>query len=327
VREFAEDGCPQLAAAIAYHALFSLLPLVLVLAGVFSLVVNVTGTRADIVDLIVRRLPLSAGGSEQLRALLEGATGSLSTLGLLGLLGVIYGSSGMMASIRAALNRAWDVRDARPFLRGKLVDLGLVAGVALLALISIALSLGARAFAAAMGAFAGNTGAQWVEWLAGVVVPLVLAFLASLLLYRFVPARRVRLRDAAAAALLAGIALMIGQSLFALYVRHFRDFNAIYGAAGAVMGFMLFVYLSALILLAGAELASELPRMRAEFTPPEGEAGSLPEQARRFIRGLGDARSHPRGAARAGRARPAARLKGTDAARAAAPTPSLDPPA
>jgi membrane protein len=134
VAEFLEDDCGHLAAAIAYRVLFSLFPLAIVLAGVFGIVVNVTGTRADVVDLIVRQAPLSHNGDRRLRDLLEGATSSRSAFGLLGIVGIVYAASGMMAAIRTALNRAWDVDEPRPFLKGKLVDVGLILAVGLAAL-------------------------------------------------------------------------------------------------------------------------------------------------------------------------------------------------
>ena len=110
--------------------LFSIFPLAIVLTGILGIVVQLTGLQADLVDTIVRNVPVSASGEEQLRSLLEGATSSYSALGLLGVLGLVWAASGMMAAVRVALNAAWDVDEARPFLKGKLIDVGLVFMVA-----------------------------------------------------------------------------------------------------------------------------------------------------------------------------------------------------
>jgi uncharacterized BrkB/YihY/UPF0761 family membrane protein len=103
--EFLDDHCPRLAAAIAYHVLFPLFPLAIMLAGVFGIVVHATGARAAVVDAIVRNVPLSSRGDRRLRGLLHGVTGNLSALGPVGVVGLVYAGSGMMAAIRSRSTR------------------------------------------------------------------------------------------------------------------------------------------------------------------------------------------------------------------------------
>jgi membrane protein len=283
--EFADDRCPQLAASIAYHVLFSLFPLAIVAAGATSLVVHATGSRAALVDSIVRNVPLSASGDEQLRHLLLGATSKTAGLGLLGAVGLVYSASGMMAALRVALNAAWDVEDVRPFLKGKLIDLGLVFLVATLAFGSLGLTIALR-FADRRAS--GVPGAGSAAWAVSVAVPLVVGFTVVLFLYRVVPAAEVRLGDAWPAALLVSVLLVAAENLFALYVGHFADYNAVYGSLGAIIAFMFFVYLASELFLLGAEAASEWPRVRAEFARGEvPQAGApLGEQVRGALRGL-----------------------------------------
>jgi membrane protein len=280
--EFRDDHCPQLAASISYHVLFSLFPLAIVLAGVSGIVLNATGSQQDTVDTIVRAVPLSADGSDQLRQLLLGATGNLSALGLLGLVGLVYSASGMMAAIRTALNAAWDVDEARPYLRGKAVDVALVFFVAALSLVSLGVTVALHVI--------GGGG-----WLAvTVLVPFVLSFGIVLLLYRTVPAVEVRLGEAWPGALFVAAAFTALENLFAVYVRHFGNYNAVYGSLGAVITFMFFVYLSAELFLLGAEVASEWPRVRRSLAsgerdgPRPGPAPRqpLPRQARDALTGL-----------------------------------------
>jgi membrane protein len=276
--EFADDGCPQLAASIAYHVLFSLFPLAIVVAGVTGIVLNATGSRATVVDTIVSNVPLSRSGDDQLRTLLLGATGHLSAVGLVGLVGLAYSGSGMMAALRAALNGAWDVEQTRPFLRGKLVDLGLVALVAPFGLASLGLTVALR--------FIGDgSGISWAPSLLG---PVVLAFGVVLFLFRVVPAADVRVGDAWLPALCVATAFMAGENLFALYVGHFGHYNAVYGSLGAVIAFMFFVYLTSEVFLLGAEAAAEWPRVRRSLERGEvDEPGSpLGPQLKRAALGL-----------------------------------------
>jgi membrane protein len=95
-REFLDDHCPQLAAGISYHVLFSIFPLAVVLTAVFAIVVRAQGVRADVVDTIVSAVPPSGSGAHSVRSLLDGATGGASAVGLVGLLGLAYAASGMM---------------------------------------------------------------------------------------------------------------------------------------------------------------------------------------------------------------------------------------
>jgi membrane protein len=277
--EFLDDHCPQLAAAIAYHVLFSLFPLAIVLAGIFGIVVHTTGVQADVVDAIVRNVPLSADGSDRLRRLLQQSTGGLSALGLLGIVGLVNAASGMMASIRLALNEAWDVVEYRPFLRGKLIDVGLVFGTALVAAASLALTIGARTV--------GELGGGWATWILGVLVPLAVSFGILLFLYRTIPAAEVALADAWPGALFAACGFVLTENLFAVYVDNFANYNAIYGSLGAVIAFMFFVYLSSMVFLLGAEVASELPRVRRTLGRGDDEEGPpVATQAREILKGL-----------------------------------------
>jgi membrane protein len=280
--EFADDGCSQLAASIAYHVLFSIFPLAIVLAALSGLVLNATGSQATVVDTIVRNVPLSESGDDQLRTLLLGATGNLSAVGLVGIVGLLYSASGMMAALRAALNGAWDVEQRRPYLRGKLVDVGLVFLVALVAIASLGLTIALR--------FVGtDSGASWAPSLLG---PLVLAFGVVLFLFRVVPAADVRVHDAWAPALFVAATFTAAENLFALYVGHFGRYNAVYGSLGAVIAFMFFVYLVSQVFLLGAEAAAEWPRVRASLAGGEADEPGRP-LAGRLRQGVAGLWRHP----------------------------------
>ncbi len=186
-----------------------------------------------------------------------------------------------------ALNEAWDVDEVRPFLRGKLIDIGLVAVVATLALGSLGLTLALR-FAGRHASASGVPGLGWASWVVGIGVPLVVGFAVVLFLYRVVPAAEVRLRDAWPAALLVAVLLVLAENLFAVYVGNFANYNAVYGSLGAVIAFMFFVYLASELFLLGAEVASEWPRVRASLArgePPQ-DGPPLGEQVRDALRGL-----------------------------------------
>ena len=288
VAEYVDGRGPQLAASVAYHVLFSIFPLGIVLTGVFGLVVHVTGVQADVVDVVVRNVPLSASGERRLRRLLEGVTGGHSALGLFGVAGLVWAASGMMTAVRVALNAAWDVEEARPFLRGKLIDVGLVFLVALGALATIVATVAVRAASGAAGSSLGlDLSSGWAGWVLGVLFPLLTAFVTVFLLYRLIPAAEIAVSPTWQVA--AGVAVVfVGfENLFALYVRGFANYNAVYGSLGAVIAFMLFVYLTSSMFLLGAEFASEWPRLRRAYELGEVEEGPpFLAQLQQFARGL-----------------------------------------
>lgn len=222
-----------MAAAISYHVLFSIFPLAIAAVGVLGLVAHGADETDTIVGKITKIVPLSDRGQQQVHDLLGSLQGSAGALGLLGIVGVLYSASGVMAAVRTALNVAWDTDDRRPFLRGKGVDLLLVAAVFVLLAVAIAVT--------ALTSYARRTSRDLPHLLAllggpvatAASIVVVVALLAGtfLFLYRVVPAVPTRVRD--------------------LW-------------PGAAFAFLFFVYLVNLAFLLGAEIASERPRLRAE---------------------------------------------------------------
>jgi membrane protein len=291
VRGFAADGSPHLAASIAYRVIFSIFPLAIVLTAAFGIVLRTTGLQADVVDTIVDNVPLSDDGQSRMRELLEGATGNLGSLGLLALLGLVYAATGMMASIRFALNRAWNVDEARPFLQGKAVDILLILCASVLVLLAAVLSVGAG-FAeryAEDALSAAGIPSSVVTWVFGAMVPVLLTFLAVVFLYRVVPAASPRLAEVWPAALAVAVVHATLQNVFAVYLRHFGKYNVVYGSLGAVLAFLFFVYLSSLAFLFGAQAAahwSESLEESAREDPDEGPGAPLGRQVLDFLRSL-----------------------------------------
>jgi uncharacterized BrkB/YihY/UPF0761 family membrane protein len=136
-------------------------------------------------------MPLSSHGRQQLRGLLGLVKGGAGALGLLGLIGVIWSASRMMAAVRTALNVAWDTEARLPFVRGKAVDLALVACVFLVTGATLGLTVvagivrpGTARLPDALRGLEPLAGAG--AWLA--VVAAALLFATFAFLYRVVPA-------------------------------------------------------------------------------------------------------------------------------------------
>ena len=267
VAEFGDDHCPQLAASISYYVLFSVFPLAILVVAVAGLILTDTTIRRDVTDQLFDALPLSEGeGRADLENAIDGVATGFSALGLLSLLGLLWSASGMMGALRFALNQAWDTEYRRPLLRGKLVDLGMVLGVGGLITLSVSSTIFlqvARRVSTDLSGVLGplGAGATLGFEVVAVLVPLGLSFAIFLVVFKYVPAVQTRFRYVWPGAFVAAIGFEVLKNGFAIYLQNFGNYDAVYGSLGAVIAFLFFVYLSALVLLFGAEMAAEWPRV------------------------------------------------------------------
>jgi membrane protein len=291
MRGFFDAGGTRLAAAISYYALLSLVPLVLVLISVADLLFGSAGTRDRIIDEVVDPLPLTAEGTEELRELLLSATAATGTVGLVGLVGLLWAAGGMMGAIRVGVTRATGASRAYGFVVAKLIDLSMVFLTGGLLIVSAALTVVVRV---ADEELLSPLGIPGVETLIGMVVPIFLAFITLVMLLRWMPAAPVPWCGAWRGALFGSVALWTVGTGFAFYVDNFARYDTIYGSLGAIVVFLVFVYLAAIILLVAATVAGTWPPLAAaEGPPPENPyAPSRAHQLRNVLRSL--VRSRPR---------------------------------
>lgn len=214
---------------------------------------------------IIDRVPLVADAGVQLDEALASASAPLGLLGLVGVVTLFWSASGMMAALRHGLNAAWKVERRHSFVRGKLIDLALVAAVDVLVLLSIGLTL-FRPLVSGLLDDASALDAAFSSWLAGAVVgvvaPLAVSFAALVAIYRFVPASLPRLPDVLVGAAAAALGLRVLEAGFAVYVSRFADYDVVYGSLATVVAFLFLVYLSASVVLFGGELAAAWPATR-----------------------------------------------------------------
>ena len=276
------DRCPQYAASIAYRVLFSLFPLTIVLVSIFGLILQDDELRQDVIDELVAFLPVSEEGQADLERSIEELASPLSAIGLISLVALIWGASGMMASIRIGLEAALKVDRGRPAVHAKAVDFILVGIVGMLVILVVGVSV--------VGAFLGRTLERLTDWMgvdwspSGVLlrdgVQLVAVGVTALLLYRFVPARKLRRQDALAGAAVTALGIWGATKILAILYSDFSTYNVIYGSLAGVMAFLFFVYVVALILLFGAEFAYA-------WSQPAGPPGPpIRKRLIGFVRGL-----------------------------------------
>ena len=289
VDAFFKHRCPQFAASISYYALFSVFPAAILMAVIFGLVVDDDDAQSKIVDFLFDNLPVTEEqGRRDLEKVVDGVTRNPGTLGIIGLATLLYSASALMGAVRNSLAVIWGSERERPPLRGKALDILLVLGLGVLIALSLAMTI-VRGLAVDLSKDVGFTGRALEGALdaSGFLIPFVLSLLAFAVVFRVLPHPRPRLRDVWPGVLLAAIGYELAKRGFALYLENFGNYSAVYGSLGAVITFLVFIYIAAMVFLLGAEYAALWPRVRAgEFDSTNGDGEPLGRQVLGFLRGL-----------------------------------------
>jgi len=283
VRKFHRDQCTRIAAAISFHVLFSTIPLIALAAAGFGLLLP--ETRRQLVDEAISRLPFGPGHNRELvLGAVERLREARGTLTIGGILGLAWASLGVFDATRWGLYRAWDIQPKGGLVRGKLVDVA----TALIAWIMLVLSLAVSSVIHVLHEQSDRVWAgTWIETLwhaAEWALPVVLTFLAIVIVYRFLPHVTHRLRDVWPSALVVTALFEIAKRLYGAYVTRMSGTSEVLGAIGGVMLFLVWTYVSSLILLFGAELTAVIERARGARVVPEPGA---PVEARVGARAAG----------------------------------------
>lgn len=279
------DRLSQHAAGIAYRVLFSLVPLTIVLVTIVGVVLQDDARRDQVVDEIVSHLPFTEEGTTNIEDAITRLASPTSAVGLISLVLFFWGSSGMMGAVRTGLEAALrvDPLGRRPAARAKLVDLILVAGAGVLLIAVIVLAILAQVVTRLVGGAAEAVGLEGglLPEVLRIAIPLVVATVVVMLLYRFVPARRLGFGDAVVGGVVTGLLLLAISAASAFVYDKVAGLSVIYGSITAVLVFLYSVYLYASALLFGAELAA------AWSAPPEeGPSEPILLQVRRAVLGL-----------------------------------------
>lgn len=203
------------------------------------------------VEGIIEFIPVSADYLLDLVGSVAESRGALSTIAIIGLL---FSGTAVFSAVRKGVNHAWHVGQPHYFFLERAIDILMLAGVGLLALFAAILStnvLGLAPFEeTSVWLLQGPIGKVFLE--TGV---LAATFGILLLLYRYVPNTSVEWEDTWFGALIGAIVFHGVRIGFSWYVTNFGNFNLVYGSLAGIMVLLLWVYLSAMALVLGAEIA------------------------------------------------------------------------
>jgi membrane protein len=261
LREFQRDAVTDSAAALTYYSVLSIFPGLLVLVSILGLL-----GQANNVEALTQLVP---GPSGQLVAdavrQLRGAGSAASVVAAIGVVVAFWSASGYMAAFIRAVNKIYDVPEGRPMWKTIPIRLALTAVVGFLLIAVLFIVVFTGGIAERFGSYIGISSVAITVW-SYVKWPVLIILVAVLfaVLYRGAPNVRQGgfrwITPGSALAVLAWIAL---SALFAVYIGTVASYNRTYGTLSGVIVLLIWLWLSNIAVLAGAELDAELERERA----------------------------------------------------------------
>jgi membrane protein len=278
VREFREDNLTDWAAALTYYGVLAIFPALIVLVSILGLV-GESATQ----PLIDNLGTVAPGPAREIFTSaienLQGDQGAAGVLFVVGLLGALWSASGYVAAFMRASNAIYDIEEGRPVWKALPVRIGLtLVLLVLLAVTTIAVVLtGGLAEKAGDLVGLGDTAVTVWNIAKWPVLLLVVSFMFALLYWAAPNVKHPGFRWISPGGVLAVIGWLIASGAFALYVSNFGSYNKTYGALGGVVVFLVWLWISNIVILLGAEFNAELERERAI------EDGMRPQDKEPFV--------------------------------------------
>lgn len=264
LREFTADQCTDLAAALTYFGTLAVFPALLAFVSLIGLFGDAAQTTNALLDLVSGLVPEST--LKTIRGPLTELAGSPAAgfAFVTGIVGALWSASGYVGAFSRAMNRVYSIQEGRPFWKLRPVTL-LVTVVAILAAVVAAALIVlsgpiAEQVADSIGLGAVGLGiwnvAKWP-------ILLLLAVVVIAVLYYATPnVKQPKFRWMSVGALVALVVWLVASVGFGFYAANFSSYNSTYGSIGGVIVFLLWIWISNLALLFGAELDAELERGR-----------------------------------------------------------------
>jgi membrane protein len=255
-KEFSDDKCPRLGAALAFYTALSLAPTLLVVIGIAGPIFGDEAARGGISHQI--RDLVGEDGANTIQDMLAKSASKKSGVvaTLIGMALLLYGATSLFAQLQEALNTVWNVKEEDTpqgvwgMVKSRLLSFSAVCGLAFLLLVSLV-------FSAVVSGLSGKLD-QWVPYssvwmqLANLAVSLVVTTLLFAMIYKVLPAVRPAWKDVWVGAFATAVLFNLGKYLIGLYLGN-ASVGSTFGAAGSFVVLLFWMYYSAQIVLFGAE--------------------------------------------------------------------------
>jgi len=250
----------RLAASLAYYAILSLAPLVIVVIGIAGVVFGAEAARQGLLTQI--KGLVGSEGAQMVGTMISHASSPRSDVvtGLVGLLTLLFGASGVFVELHESLNKVWEVR-SKPgqgfwaMLRERFLSFGMVLVIGFLLLVSLLLSAALAGIGKLFGHGLPALVLQGIDFIMSVVV-ITLLFAA---IYRFLPSERLPWGDLWVGSFGTSILFVVGKFLLGFYLGR-ANVGSAYGAAGSLIVLLVWIYYAAQLFFFGAEFTQSYAR-------------------------------------------------------------------
>jgi membrane protein len=264
--EISADRLLLIAAGVTFYAMLAVVPSITAMVSLYGLFAKATSINEHL-GFLAGLLPAGPYEliSEQIVRIASGSDGKLTFAFIIGLGIALWSANAGMKAIFDALNIVYDEDEKRSFIKLNLISLTFTLGAVVVLLLAIAAVVVLPLLLAYLG-FAAERQAAFVTLLRWPAL-LAVAMLGLALLYRFGPSRRkAKWGWVSVGSVFAAAAWLAVSALFSWYLSRFADYNATYGSLGAVIGLMMWMWLSTAVILVGAELNAEIEHQTARDT-------------------------------------------------------------
>jgi membrane protein len=281
IQEFGEDKVVRLSAALAYYAIFSIGPLLVIAVGLASLAFGHDTVRKQIQDQL--QSMLGEGSAKTIESMMTSQRHGTSLLTtIVGMVALLFGAAGVFGQLQDALNTIWEVKPKpgigiKGFLRARFLSLTMVLGTGFLLLVSMALTT----FLAAASGSLGNKLPipEAVVHILNFVVSFAVISTLFGMIFKFLPDVKIPYSKVWPGAIGTALLFTIGKYLLAFYLGRESTTSA-FGAAGSVIVVLMWVYYASLILFLGAEFTQVYCKATGAVIVPARYAMPVTREAR-----------------------------------------------
>ena len=281
--DWKEDKVPRLAAALAYYALFSIAPMLIIVISIAGVFFGEEAARGQILGEVAGLVGERGAKAIQdivLAASQQPRTGVFATV--VGVGALLLGAAGLFGQLQDALNTIWEVepkrnRSWKDVIRDRFAPFTMVLGIAFLLLVSLVVS----AAIAALGTYLGGVLPAMATALQAITFLLSFAIVTLLfaMIYKVLPDAKVAWSDVWIGSAATALLFTVGKLLIGLYLGRSSTTSA-YGAAGSLVVVLIWVYYSSQILFLGAEFTQVYARAHGAGIRPKENAKPATEEVR-----------------------------------------------
>lgn len=274
-KDFSDDKCSRMAAALSYYTVFSLPPLLLLILAIIGFFVDPADAQGRFMDQITGLV--GPQGGEAMRTMVEQANHPKGgVMAIVGVVTLILGATGAFAQLQDALNTAWEVKPdpkaggVRQFVSKRLLSFGMILVIAFMLLVSFVVSALISAFGDLLNHYLGGAG-ELIGHAVQIVIGLAVSWLLFAVMFKVLPDAEIGWKDVWVGALVTAVLFTIGRFFIGLYLGKSESASA-FGAAAALAIIFVWIYYAANILFLGAEFTQVWVRHHGRRIEPEAGA-------------------------------------------------------